>query len=174
MMYRPHSGFTLVETLVAIAVLMITIVGPLYSVNRALQNSYVARDQLIASALGQEGAEYIRGVRDGNYLYNIANPSTPVNWLNGLANCRTGNICTVDPTGNTPIAICPSGVCTPLNMSSAGLYTQASGYPATRFTRSVQIADVSATEITITVTVAWMTGRVPYSVVIVEHLTNWL
>lgn len=169
-----QHGFTLVETLVAIAILLLSISGPLYSVNKALTASYIARDQLIASSLAQEGMEYIRTTRDNNYLYNYANPGSPRNWLYGLDNCRTTNTCTVDPTGNTPITLC-GGTCPVLYNSATGLYTQTStSNTPTRFTRSVTVRDVSANEVRVTVTVSWVTNRVTYSVVINDNLMNWL
>lgn len=166
-------AFTLVETMVAISILLVAITGPLYAVMQAVQAAYIARDQLIASSLAQEGVEYVRHIRDDNFLYNLANPSTPVSWLNGLSNCRASNTCTVDPTGNTPITLC-SGACTALYTSATGLYTQAaSGNTLTRFTRSVNIIDVSSTEVSVTVTTAWTTNHVNYAVTVNDHLFNW-
>lgn len=173
-MTNPRA-FTLVETLVAIAILLLAISGPLYSVNKALQSAYIARDQLIASSLAQEGMEYIRTTRDNTYLYNYANPGSPRSWMYGLDNCRSGNTCTVDPTGNTPISLCSGGTCPALYLSPTGLYTQtASGNTATRFTRKVVITDVDAKEVKVAVTVSWVTNRVTYSVVVTDNLMNWL
>lgn len=164
-------GFTLVETLVAITILMIAIVGPFYSIQQAITASYVSRDQLIASSLAQEGVEYIYFVRNSNYLSSRA-------WDAGLGDCRNSQGCTVDPTQNT-IAQCsngawPSGGCAPLRLSSTGLYTQTGSYPATRFTRKVEVQTVSATQMKVTVTVLWTTNRANYTIVITEDLYNWL
>ena len=170
------SAFTLVETLVAITILIVTIVGPLYAVHKSLAASYVARDKLIATSLAQEGVEYVRSIRDNNYLENYTTHDG-VTWLNGLSNCYAPNRCAVDQ-GQQSITLCPSGGCAPLRLSPSpvNLYTQNtnSAYATTRFTRSFQIANVSANEVTVTVTVSWTTLSVTYNVTVTEHLYNWL
>ncbi len=174
-----HRGFTLVETLVAITVIVTAIVGPLYAVQQSLNSSRSAREQLIASSLAQEGVEFVRSVRDGNYIRNTVTPGART-WLAGLdgsaggvtsyANCITGD-CVVDPTQNTV-----SRTVTPLYLSSAGLYNQAGNGSASLFTRTVRITAVSgsATEIILTVTVTWTIRGQARSVVINERLHNWL
>jgi type II secretory pathway pseudopilin PulG len=173
------KAFTLVETLVAITVLVTAIVGPLYAVHKSLIASYTARDSLIATALAQEGIEYVRSVRDGNYL------SHQSNWLNGLTTCMLTGAegpsdygCGPDPiTGaleacGPPTVSQPTG-CTPLKLDTSYRYRQGATGTATRFSRKVTIANVSATEVIVTTTVAWSTLRIPYTVVVTEHLYNW-
>lgn len=180
-------GFTLVETMVAVAVVTIATIGPLYAVQKGVTASYVSRDRLIASSLAQEGIEYVHGIRDGNYLYNLANPvATPLSWLYGIdgtggsQNCTTGATCTIDTTltPTTAVVLCPvsPGVCPPLRLTSSYLYKQTASTSdvVTRFTRTVKLTSVSAREMKVTVTVSWITARVPYSVTVVEILQNWL
>ena len=57
-------GFTLLETFVAITILMFAVVGPLTIVSKALNASYDSRDQITAFYLAQDAIEYIRNVRD--------------------------------------------------------------------------------------------------------------
>ncbi|KND49170.1 MAG: putative Type IV pilus pilin [Parcubacteria bacterium C7867-008] len=170
-MIKPRSGFTLVETLVAIAILTISIVGPYYSIYKAVQTTYIARDKLIATSLAQEGVEYVRNTRDSNYLYNIANPGSPVNWMYTLTPCK-GMKCTVDVTGYQPPTACAT-TCTPLNLTPSNLYSYSSG-TVTRYTRSVIITDVTPTEVVVVVTVSWKNAQVNNSLVVTEHLYNWL
>ncbi len=62
---RIHSrGFTILETLVAIAILIIAITGPLAIVAQSLRSSYFSRDQITAYYLAQEAIEYVRNTRD--------------------------------------------------------------------------------------------------------------
>lgn len=172
-MHTRTQGFTLVETLVAITILMVSIVGPFYSVYKAVQATYISRDQLIATTLGQEGVEYVRNIRDSNYIYNLAHPGNTVSWMNGLAPCQNANGCMVDATENTAPTTC-SGACNPLYVSSTNLYTQQVTGTVTRFTRTVKITTVSATEVTVNVTITWYNLRIPYTITITEHLYNWL
>ena len=78
-------GFTLIETFVAISIIMVAIVGPLLIVSRALSSSYYARDQIIAFYLAQDAVEFIRNKRDENKL-NYINDSNK--WLDGLEVCK--------------------------------------------------------------------------------------
>jgi prepilin-type N-terminal cleavage/methylation domain-containing protein len=62
------EGFTLVETMVAIAIVTIAIVGPLMTASRTLVAAYTASDQLTASYLASEAIEYVQSMRDTMYL----------------------------------------------------------------------------------------------------------
>lgn len=55
-----NKGFTLVETLVAVAMLMIAIAGPLTIVSKGLTAATYAKNQVIASFLAQDLIEYIK------------------------------------------------------------------------------------------------------------------
>ena len=62
--FQPQSGFSLVETLVAITVLLIVIVGPMTIITSTTRSTSFARDQVIAFFLAQEGAELAQKARD--------------------------------------------------------------------------------------------------------------
>jgi prepilin-type N-terminal cleavage/methylation domain-containing protein len=174
------TGFTLIETLVAIAVITIAIVGPFNIVQNVLVISYTGRDTLIASALAQEGIEYVRQVRDSNYVYSLHN-STARAWLLGLdgtsgPNCYT-NACVIDTAYQT-VTSCGDSTCAsrPLYLSNTtpSWYTQSSsGATVTKFTRKVRLTSLSATETRVDVTVSW-TSHGPHSVTLTEYLRDWL
>ena len=178
----PMRGFTLVETLVAITVVVTAMVGPLYAVQQAMNASRSARDQLVASSLAQDGVEFVRGIRDNNYLYVLNNPSSTRSWLFGLdasggTNCISA-ACIVDSTQQSAVSRC-SGTCAPLRLSQNGLYNQAAQSAVnvpTMFTRSVQLTPVSGstTEMVVTVTVTWTSRGQARNVTITERLHNWL
>lgn len=165
---QSQKGFTLVETLVAIAILMIALVGPFYSVQQAIMASYASRDQLIASSLAQEGAEYIYFLRDNNYLSGAA-------WLTGMGACLGSSGCTVDPSQSSGLAAC-SGTCPVINLDTAhGLYTQVTtNTTPTRFTRTVKLVQISSTQVQVNVQVTWITEHRSYNVNVTENLYNWL
>jgi prepilin-type N-terminal cleavage/methylation domain-containing protein len=189
-MTSPSSrGFTLIETLVAVAILTTAIVGPFVAIEAAITASYTSRDQLVATMLAQEGIEYVRSVRDGNYMSIIQNPTSGRSWLfgldgsNGSVNCvdatPSNNIphrCLVDPFGSTEVETCDtggSGYCEPLKLSTAGIYTHDNG-TVTPFTRTLTMEALSATEMRIAVSVNFTSAHKPYVVRIEEVLYNWL
>src|ERR1035437_8020416 len=79
------SGFTLVETLVAIAILMIAIAGPLTVAEKGLSAAIYARDKLIGSYLAQDGMEAIKNIVDTNQIYigRTANSDVSDQWITG-------------------------------------------------------------------------------------------
>jgi prepilin-type N-terminal cleavage/methylation domain-containing protein len=182
-----QQAFTLVETMVAISILAIALMGPFTAVQNALTSSYVSRDRLIASTLAQEGLEYVRSVRDNNYLSSFS-------WLDGFDSTENNrDVCFGDePTGYcivdatlgdfhsepdamrgydaTDIDEIPF-----MQLSENGLYNHTEGN-GTRFKRTVQIETLpdSTHEVRVTVTVTWTTGLRNFSVVVVDNLHDWL
>jgi prepilin-type N-terminal cleavage/methylation domain-containing protein len=62
------AGFTLLETLVAITLIVVAMSGPFLSAERAFIAALDAKNRMIASYLAQEGVEYVRMLRDTTYL----------------------------------------------------------------------------------------------------------
>src|SRR3989338_617192 len=79
-----QRGFSLVETIVAIAILTFAMVAPLSLAQRGLNASIYARDQITAFYLAQEAIEYVRNVRDTNNLEGFSGGAA---WLSGLEEC---------------------------------------------------------------------------------------
>ena len=174
---KSDKGFTLVETLVAVAILMIALSGPFFAIQQSLAASYVARDELIAVALAQEAIEFVRSIRDDNYLYNLANPGNPRSWLysldgSGGTDCQEPGACIVDPSQNE-IEACV-GACSPLYESPTHVYNQQASGTATRFTRSVSVQTANDHEALVTVFLTWTTGRNDESVSLSIALQDWL
>lgn len=65
---KDARGFTILETLVAISILIIAITAPLAIIAQALRSSYYARDQVTAYYLAQEAVEFLRNKRDNTGL----------------------------------------------------------------------------------------------------------
>ncbi len=65
---KTEAGFTLVEALVAIAILLIGVLGPLAAAVRGITDGMYARNQIIANFLAMEGMEKIINRRDSNVL----------------------------------------------------------------------------------------------------------
>lgn len=198
---KTSRGFTLVEALVAIAIISLSVAGPLVTANRAIIAAQNARQQLTASYLAQEGIEYVRAMRDNEYLIYFrlggANISSLAwnEFISGsspasITQCRSAT-CLFDPskimgTGNTlSLNPCSGVACTPLRLETIAngqfAYTQQGGGTVTPFTRTIQVVDVIDTvtgfvnpnEVRVVSTVSWRFHTTPYSVTIVDHLTSW-
>lgn len=169
---KKNKGFTIVETLVAVAILMISIAGPLTIAQKGLTAAVYARDQVTASFLAQDAMEYIKNIRDNNIL-----DEDP--WLryiidNGCSSAS--NQCKVDTTSSVQAsAIQPCNGNCYLYLSDRGYDTNSSG-TKTQFTRSfyVDITNISNPdeEATVYVTVSWTNGTIANAVTLENQLFN--
>jgi len=78
------SGFTLVEALVSISILMVAIAGPMTIAQKSLSSAILSKDQMTASFLAQDGLEAVKNLRD-QVVLNSALGDT--DWLSGLSDC---------------------------------------------------------------------------------------
>jgi len=65
------QGFTLIESLLAIGVLIVGVLSAFILVVRSLSNIPLIQSRLIAANLAQEGIELIRQKRDTNYIQKL-------------------------------------------------------------------------------------------------------
>lgn len=82
-----NSGFTLVETLVAITILMIGVIGPLNTAVRGISDGLFAANQIAANYLAQEAMESIIWKRNSNINPLVENSE----WYQGLADRSCGS-----------------------------------------------------------------------------------
>ena len=169
---QTKSGFTLIETLVAISILLVSIAGPLTIASKGLSAAVYAKDQITAIYLTQEAVEFIKNKRDQNTLNSS-------NWLAGFGipgitpNCTTSRGCIVDIKNNT-INECPASGCLPLRYSqTSGLYSYNASDPATFYTRTVRVSSVNSDEVTVEVGIGWTTGVFNRSFVVRSNIYNW-
>ncbi|HEX8993663.1 MAG TPA: hypothetical protein VF803_00230, partial [Candidatus Paceibacterota bacterium] len=97
---KAPSGFTLIESFVAITILVTAIAGPLSIASNSLRAALVASNQVSASFLAQEAIEYIRYTRDSNRLSGNA-------WTTYLNNCISANgsqACYIDATKSASVS----------------------------------------------------------------------
>lgn len=163
------------ESLVAITILIFAVTGAASAMQTAISSYIFSKDQIIAFYLAQEGFEQIRNIRDENKLKNQS-------WLTGLAlssgdPCWFGQACRVDPTdpvnGGKAISCGSPGSCPVLKKSSTGFYGYDASWGDTVFKREILLTQISATEVSVEVTVDWSKGLVNRQFKARENLLDW-
>lgn len=64
------GGFTLVETLIALSIFTVSILGLMSILATGISNTGYAKRKVAAEYLAQEGIEYVRNLRDTTVLYD--------------------------------------------------------------------------------------------------------
>lgn len=178
-------GFTLLETLVAIAVLVLAITATFTAAQSGLSSSIEARDQIKAFYLAQEGIEMVRNLRDQNSLQRVGAPST--SWLTGLAAqvsdpCYFGKSCMVDATKDplTAFTTCSSpSNCDNIredltsNSSTYGMYGYNPGWSQTNFNREIDLSQGTSTEVLVSVTMKWTRALLTRTFKVSEIIRDW-
>jgi len=163
-----NKGFTLVEALIAMSILIIGIISSFILVTRALYNTSIIQDRLTASFLAQEGLELVREIRDSNYINRINNGTG--NWNDGLQR-GTYRI----SFENRLEKITNSSEATLYFHDDTGLFDyNSTGGVLTSFNRQIEIKQISDHELRITVTVSWQTKGIGYELQAEDHLFDWL
>lgn len=140
-------GFTLIETVVALAILSAAVVGPMSLVSRGITDIRASKNRLIASYLAEEGLEIVRAVKENNALSGLTKGTPP---------------CGMTPPFSVPFDKWQAGICpgtwqadsfdfelapdagTPLrfdydSVSKTGLYRYGGSGPETIFKRTIAI-----------------------------------
>lgn len=182
---KKEAGFTLVETLVAISIILVGLSGAFSVIQFGLSSSIAVKDRIISSFLAQEALEAVRNLKDSNVLKQNANgDAANPDWLSGVATADGSSGCKTDGTVGcdynlndtaTPFTQC-SGSCAALNVDANGIFSHASGAgsQASRFTRTIKIKELTPAnpgekEARVEVTVSWF----GHAFVVVENITNW-
>jgi type II secretory pathway pseudopilin PulG len=192
------GGFTLLETLVAVAVLMVAIGSAFGLAPQGLMGARYAKNQTVANYLAQDALETVRNIRD-NSMFFSPDPGDPYNWLSGVSDCVSTSDkekwCTVDSVNNT-VAPCPpssnTGMCPPLDMiqtedggvayGNGPLFENDPTVQNSIFTRAVTIENIlndtiapgnTDTEALVTVRVTWQEGSLLRQTKTTETLFDW-
>ncbi len=168
-----NKGFTIVESLVAITILVMVIIGATSAVQSGISSYIFSKDQIIAFYLAQEGFEQIRNIRDENGLKNQ-------DWLTGLSTnpsdpCYFGNACIVDPVVSATPTMCSSpGNCPMLRQDTGtGFFGYNASWPSTIFRREIVLTQINSNEVSILVTVNWSKGIASRQFRARGNILNW-
>ena len=170
------KGFSLIETLVAITVLIGAIAGPLTLASQGIKAASLFKNQLIASNLAQEGMELVHAKRDANILQGKG-------WMDGITDVCGGSECFIryTPTDNSAsqinFGLC-DGSCPKFYITPEGWYVQKktgdAGDSETIFQRAIQVTQiVPSKEVKVKTTVTWPERFSTITFDLEEHLLKW-
>lgn len=151
-----NEGFTIIEALVAIAVLMMALGGPLVLAVSSIGDARASKNKVTAFYLAEEALEYVRNVRDSNFLQRTTEPlPRTTGWLDGLGSCFSLN-CYFDVFISPPSIVSCTGTCPLMKINNTNNHYGYTGANSI-FTRYIIIDNSlnSGNEAKVTVTVIW-------------------
>ncbi len=199
---KQNSGFSLIETLVAITVLLLVVVGPMRIISTSAKGSNFSSNQVTALFLAQEGLELARKARDENVLsnYNINSGVNAAYWNTFTDNSSSGtysacfnsagcdfyykNVSSSVGNGGVEVVDCSSDNCKitydadPNTSVRSHFISKAANRiqaQPTSFTRKVNfIETVSGQEVKVISTVSWFdsTQRQEHNITLESRLFN--
>jgi len=198
MQQNKNKGFTLIEVLVAIFVLITAVVVPLTIGSKAFAYSNFVRDQSTASYLAQEAMEYVRLLRDNASLNLSPTNDAWNNFKQSVSNCNSGPADTnrgchflvdyedystteiqqcLESSGNSAEVTGASSGCPTMFLQEDGTYTYGPG-SGRSFVRTIQtFVEGSGTPLErmrVTVTLSWNTNGInERNFSVINYLTPW-
>lgn len=164
------SGFTLLETMVAIMLFILAISALLALVSDSVTSATYNKNEIVATYLAQEGIDYVRNIRDE--MVHVNPSATPwADFINNVtssippnADCDGTNGCYLDylKTPSLGSSFTPADYVVPI---SNGLQTK----PFTRKITVQSLTDVVLVKVEIT----WLNGNTTRTKVLTTSLYNW-
>ncbi|MCA9363679.1 type II secretion system protein [Candidatus Kaiserbacteria bacterium] len=159
---QPARGFTLVESLIAITILLIVIISPMTIAARGLQSSFFANDQITAVYLAQESIEAVQKLRDENII-DVANggggETSTWAWVDDptIDSCWNITGCDFNPETDD-FEDCAGGCVLQINPDAdteEHRYGYEIGWDNSQYSRVVTMVDYEEDGVQLTATVSW-------------------
>lgn len=169
---RQSAGFSLIETLVAITILLLVVVGPLSISSRTAKSANYASEQAIAHFLAQEGLELAQKGRDDLVLQYLGTAIDPwdvfIDPAGPYGACRgtTGCGLTITNAGGVSLVDCATtGACALWESTASPLvrpvYRHGSASAtSTPYTRTIRFEQADTRQIKVVSEVTWRTGTI--------------
>jgi Tfp pilus assembly protein PilV len=161
--YVQQKGYSLIEVMVAVGLLMFAIVGPMTIAVKSSQSALYARQQNTAFFLAQESISIMNAIRNDAALAVKTGAATdPWAWVTNpaLTSCKAAYGCNIDAVDSTflnNITSCQTATnCTLSYDESAvrGKYRVGTG-EVTPFRRIITLQEVTPYEVLVTSKVEW-------------------
>jgi type II secretory pathway pseudopilin PulG len=190
---QKNTGFTLVETLVAVSIFSVALIGMMAVIASSMAHTSYAKRKITAAYLAQEGIEYIKNMRDtyvlDENLKGWGTPSLEESFMQRVFGCEMNNNnnnkngCGIDISksmnqGNFLFKCNNASDKCDLYVSDGKYRTYPSGTAAvgtdSGFIRRIWREPVNDNEIKIFSSVEWKQGSGNYSITFSENLFNWI
>ena len=174
-----EKGFSLLEVLVAIAVITVGLVGVIGLIAYTISISRVSPDKVIATNLAQEGIEVIRNIRDTNWLEgddfdeDIGGPGMGNRWR-GTVDYNSAFI-TKPPGSAAWISVddcIAAGEDCRLKINASGVYSHVGGTD-TSFYRLILTDKMTPDSLKVVSQVGWTDRSGPHTITLEDHLYDW-
>lgn len=172
------SGFTLIETLIAILILTLTLNAFFTLISNSIFSAQYARNKITANYLAQEAIDYIRNDRDSIAFQN----NDWDGFIQKYDKCLTEEGCYFDVLED-PVQpkYCQTSSCQTFyynsNSGSSSIknyYTYTTTLVETPFERRIIMTKSNLDqEIDITVKVKWLNGKTAHTKILTTSLLNW-
>ena len=181
--HNNKDGFTLIETLIAITVMLIAVVAPMSLAQDGITAARLAQDQIVAFYLAQEGVEATRNMRDYNKLNGFDQLTGPLE-----SECEVDPTipaergCIIDATeqdgGGQYFATSRCVGACPVIRSNEERYTHSNNaaFSNTKYTREIKVwyvQDPDRKDVKVRVTVTWPFQQGTRSYTLEENLLAW-
>ncbi len=173
--FKENSGQVLVETMVALTMVTIGLLGILSLLSYSIGLNKVVSDQYVASYIAAEGIEIVKNIIDNNVVsgnpYNTGLDS-PGNYI---ADYKSTSLTPVDSTNNVPLRF---DNCSSLGATMKYAYIQdcicVNTAAQTSFKRTINISYYDINEMIVKSTVDWTSrGGITGEIVVEDHFYNW-
>lgn len=173
---RERAAFTLLETIIALTLIISAVTGPFTLATRSIFSAKFAKDKLTALNLAGEGIELVRAMRENNVLHTF-------DWRGAGCGAGTTPYCTnlADGSYQPDVFTVANGSQPPLAGASpqllrfdsvTGFYSQSSG-SITLFTRVITISTPAANQMRVVSLVTWTQSGIDRQARLQEVFYNW-
>lgn len=157
-----NKGFTLMEVVIAIAVIVTALVASVALVSYSVSSTKLSRSRITAQGLAQEGLEIVRNFRDNNWLVFKRKAS---DWRDGL---QAG-----DWRAQYNVNNLLSFASLPLKIDTNGFYQYDNGTD-TPFYRKITLESIGNNQIKAISEITWQEYGKSNSLKVETRLYNWL